>query len=83
MTHIIAKLIKLHVQGLPWLSIGHKDSTLPMQEAQVQSLIRKLRSHMWEGEVEMNCKSRTDMYTLPCVKQIASGKLLCDTGSLA
>ena len=28
-----------------------------------------------------NWKSSTDIYTLPCVKQIASGKLLYSTGS--
>ena len=31
----------------------------------------------------MNCKSSIDIYTLPYVKQIASGKLLYNTGSPA
>ena len=34
-----------------------------------------------EGESGMNGKSSIDIYTLLCVKQIASGKLLCNTGS--
>ena len=29
-----------------------------------------------DGEGVMNCESRIDIYTLPCVKQIARGKLL-------
>ena len=29
----------------------------------------------------MHCKSRTDIYTPLCVKQMASGKLLCSTGA--
>ena len=33
-----------------------------------------------EGESGMSGESRTDVYTLPCVKQIASGKLLSSTG---
>ena len=32
---------------------------------------------------EMNWDSSTDMYTLPCVKQPASGKPLCNTGNSA
>ena len=28
-----------------------------------------------------NCESSIDMYTLPCLKQIAGGKLLFSTGS--
>ena len=36
------------------------------------------------GEVgKMNWEIRTDIHTLPCVKQIASGKLWYSTGSLA
>ena len=31
----------------------------------------------------MNWESSVDTYTLPCVKQIASGNLLCNTGSSA
>ena len=34
-----------------------------------------------EGEGGMNWKIRIDVYTLPCVKEIASGKLLCSTGN--
>ena len=29
----------------------------------------------------MNGESSMETYTLPCVKQIASGNLLCDSGS--
>jgi len=29
----------------------------------------------------MHCESRTDIYTPLCVKQMASGKLLCSTGA--
>ena len=29
----------------------------------------------------MNWESSTETYTLPCVKQIASGRLLCNWGS--
>ena len=36
---------------------------------------------MWEGEGGANWEIRTDTYTQPCVKQIASGKLLYNTGS--
>ena len=32
-------------EGLPWWS-GGKDSALPMQGAQVRSLVRELRSHI-------------------------------------
>ena len=36
------------------------------------------------GEVgKMNWEIRTDIHTLPCVKQIASGKLLYNMGSSA
>ena len=35
------------------------------------------------GEGGMNRERRTDIYTLPCVKQRASGRLLCSTGSSA
>ena len=34
-----------------------------------------------EGEDGTNWESRTEAYTLPHVKQIASGNLLYDTGS--
>ena len=34
--------------GLPWWSSG-LDSALPLQEAQVRSLVRELRSHMPRG----------------------------------
>ena len=36
-----------------------------------------------EGEGRANSKSNTDIYTLPCVKQLASGKLLYNTASSA
>ena len=32
---------------------------------------------------KMNWEIRIDIHTLPCVKQIASWKLLCSTGSSA
>ena len=35
-----------------------------------------------EGESSMNGESSIDIYTLPCVKQIANEKLLYKTGSL-
>ena len=35
-----------------------------------------------EGESSMNGESSIDIYTLPCVKQIVSEKLLYNTGSL-
>ena len=34
-----------------------------------------------EGEVGVDWESSTGVYTLPCVKQTASGKLLCNTGN--
>ena len=34
-----------------------------------------------EGEGGMNWESNNDIYTLPCVKKIASGKLPYNTGS--
>ena len=37
----------------------------------------------WEGEGGTNWEGGTDIYTPPCVKQIASGKLLYSTGSSA
>ena len=36
-----------------------------------------------DTERGMNQEFGTDIYTLPCVKQIASGKLLCSTRSSA
>jgi len=36
-----------------------------------------------EDEGGMNWDIRTDIYTLPCVNQTASGSLLCSTGSSA
>ena len=36
-----------------------------------------------EGEGGMNWEIRIDIYTLPCVKEIASGNLLYSTGSSA
>ena len=36
-----------------------------------------------EGEGGMNRESSIETYTLPCVKQIANGKLLYDAGSSA
>ena len=38
------KLEKGSQKGLPWRSSGY-DSTFPLPGAQVQSLVRKLRSH--------------------------------------
>ena len=37
----------------------------------------------WEGEDGMNWEMRVDIYTLRCIKQMASGKLLHSPGSLA
>ena len=34
-----------------------------------------------EGESGLNWESSTDIYTLPCIKQIASGKLVYSIGS--
>ena len=39
--------------------------------------------HGREGEAGTNWESSIDVYTLPCVKQIASGKLLHSTGRSA
>ena len=36
-----------------------------------------------EGKAGTNWKSSTDAYTPPRIKQIASGRLLCNTGSSA
>ena len=36
-----------------------------------------------QGEKETNAESSSDIYTLSCVKQIASEKLLYNTGSPA
>ena len=36
-----------------------------------------------EGEDGMNRGNSIDIYTLPCVKQIANGKLLYNTGNSA
>ena len=36
-----------------------------------------------EGEGENNWEIRTDIYALPCVKEMAHGKLLYSTGSSA
>ena len=36
-----------------------------------------------EGEGGVNWESGTNVYTLPCVKEPASGKLLQNTGSSA
>ena len=36
-----------------------------------------------EGDGGMNWEVRIDIYTLPCIKQTASGKLLSSAGSLA
>ena len=33
------------------------------------------------GKREGGTNTSTDTYTLPCIKQVASGNLLCDTGS--
>ena len=41
------------------------------------------RKDMWterEGNGKMNWESRTDIYTLPCVKQIANENLLYNQG---
>ena len=32
--------------------------------------------HSGEGERGTNCEIRIDIYTLPCIKQIASGNML-------
>ena len=37
----------------------------------------------WEGEGGISWEIRIDIYALPCVKYIASGKLLLSTGSSA
>ena len=36
--------------------------------------------HSREGEDGTNWDSSTDIYAPPCVKQLAQGKLLCNTG---
>ena len=36
-----------------------------------------------EGEGGMNGESSVDTYTLSCLKQMASGELLCNTGNPA
>ena len=38
---------------------------------------------VWEGESGTNGESSINIYTLSCVKQMDSGKLLCNTGSPA
>ena len=35
----------------------------------------------WQGEGGINWEGGTNIYTLPHAKQIANGKLLCNTGS--
>ena len=37
--------------------------------------------HKVEGQCGMNGEIGSDRHTLPCVKQIASGKLVCNRGS--
>ena len=37
---------------------------------------------MWEGEYRTNRENSLKTHTLPYVKQTASGKWLCNTGSL-
>ena len=37
----------------------------------------------WEGESVMNGESSIDIYTVPCVKQMADEKFLYNTGSSA
>ena len=48
---------------------------------------RRLREqkggHRGGKEGGMNWKMRMDIYTLPCIKQVASGNLLYNTGSSA
>ena len=45
------------------------------------------RIDLWAQQVKeeggMNSESSTDMHTLPCIKQTAGGKLLCNTGCSA
>ena len=41
----------------------------------------RLLDTVGKGEEGMNWKSNTETYTLPCVKQIASGNMLYDTGT--
>ena len=41
------------------------------------------RGHQGQGDGGMNWEIKTDIYTLPCVKQIASWNLLYSTGSSA
>ena len=51
--------------------------------AGIETQRRELRAQQKEGERGMNGESGTDISTLPCVKQTASGDLLCSTGSSA
>ena len=43
--------------------------------------LKGIKNTVWEGEGGTNWEIRTDTYTRPCVKEIASGKLLDNTGS--
>ena len=49
----------------------------------IQNLNRRTDIWTHREEDEMNWEIRIGTHTLPCEKQIASGKLLCSTGSSA
>ena len=60
--------------GLPWRSSG-SDSALPLQGAQVRSLVRELRSHM-PCDVAKNLKKRKKAKTVLSPASVPSTLLL-------
>ena len=71
--------ILTHIYGI------YKNGTdKPIRRAGIETDVGKgLVDIEGEGENGTNWESRTDIYTLPCVKQLASGKLLYSLGSSA
>ena len=57
--------------GLPWRASGW-DSTLPLQGAQIQSLVRELKSCMLYDAVKKN-KEKKFLICFPCLKKKTEG----------
>ena len=59
--------------GNPWIQMMPPDAAIENGHVEMRA----------GGAVGTNWEIRTDIYTLPCAKQTASGKLPCSTGSSA
>ena len=63
--------------------IQKNDMDEPICRIGIETQIQRMDVWTWKGRYVLNWEIESDIYTLPCVRLIASGDLLYSTGSLA